>query len=223
MCATVEDHAYARNRNQPRQVQRSNPNDRLRKDTVASMPARKRFKMRRTRGVDVISSIGTPAGFEKQTSRVPEDFSVSKFAFDAKPPSNAALSGGAPNTKSPSRRVVFPSKERSLTGRTPGKNGEPPVIVQRAYDLEEGALSALLMRLIQDYDDRHYPLSPSPPHKMIQYLMEQRGPKQADLLPVFGSRSVASDAFNGKRKPSKAHIGKLAKFFHVSPALFLEA
>jgi hypothetical protein len=48
--------------------------------------------------VDVISSTGTPAGFEKQTSRVPEDFSVSKFALDAKPPSNAALTGGAPNS-----------------------------------------------------------------------------------------------------------------------------
>ena len=88
---------------------------------------------------------------------------------------------------------------------------------------EEEALSALLMKLIQDYDDLHYPLPPSPPHKLIRYLMDQRHLKQADLLPVFGSRSIASDVINGKREPSKAHIRKLAEFFHVSPALFLEA
>ena len=50
--------------------------------------------------------------------------------------------------------------------------------------------------------------------------MRQRDLKQADLLPVFGSRSVASDVLNGKRDPSKAHIRKLADFFHLSPAAF---
>jgi HTH-type transcriptional regulator/antitoxin HigA len=94
---------------------------------------------------------------------------------------------------------------------------------KKARTPEEEALSALLMKLIQDYDDLHYPLPPSPPHKLIQYLMDQRHLKQADLLPVFGSRSIASDVINGKREPSKAHIRKLAEFFHVSPALFLEA
>jgi HTH-type transcriptional regulator/antitoxin HigA len=51
--------------------------------------------------------------------------------------------------------------------------------------------------------------------------MEQRDLRQADLLPVFGSRSVASDVLAGKREPSKAHIRRLADFFHVSPELFL--
>jgi len=86
---------------------------------------------------------------------------------------------------------------------------------------EEEALSALLMKLIQDYDDLHYPLPPSPPHQIIQYLMDQRDLKQADLLPIFGSRSVASEVVTGKRAPSKAHIRKLAEFFKVSPALFI--
>jgi HTH-type transcriptional regulator/antitoxin HigA len=56
---------------------------------------------------------------------------------------------------------------------------------------------------------------------MIRYLMEQRDLKEADLLPVFGARSIASDVITGKREPSKAHIRKLAEFFHVSPAVFL--
>ena len=85
---------------------------------------------------------------------------------------------------------------------------------------EEEALAALLSRLIQDYDDRNFPLPDVPPYKVVLHLMEQKGLRQADLLPVFGSRSVASDALSGKRELSKTHIRRLAEFFHLSPAAF---
>lgn len=85
---------------------------------------------------------------------------------------------------------------------------------------EEKALESLLLRLIQDYDQK-IELPDAPPHRVIQYLMEQRGLRKADLLPIFGARSIASDVVSGKREPSKAHIRKLADFFHVSPELFL--
>ena len=91
----------------------------------------------------------------------------------------------------------------------------------KAATREEIVLRGLLAKLIKDYDDAHYSLPDVPPHKMIAYLMEQRGLRQADLLPVFGARSVASDVIKGKREPSKAHIRKLAEFFHVSADLFL--
>lgn len=84
---------------------------------------------------------------------------------------------------------------------------------------EEETLSALLARLIEDYDER-IELPALPVHKTIAFLMRQKGLRQADLLPVFGSRSVASDVLNGKREPSKDHIRKLAEFFHLSPAAF---
>jgi HTH-type transcriptional regulator/antitoxin HigA len=86
--------------------------------------------------------------------------------------------------------------------------------------VEEAALRDLLEKLIKDYDDQ-FELPEVPPHKMIAFLMEHRGLRQADLLPIFGSRSVASDVLAGKREPSKAHIRKLAEFFHVSADLFL--
>jgi HTH-type transcriptional regulator/antitoxin HigA len=85
---------------------------------------------------------------------------------------------------------------------------------------EERALLALLERSVQDYDDR-VEIPSLPPHRIVLYLMEQKGLRQADLLPVFGSRSVASDVLAGKRELSKAHIRKLADFFELSPAVFL--
>jgi HTH-type transcriptional regulator/antitoxin HigA len=78
-----------------------------------------------------------------------------------------------------------------------------------------------LGKLIEDYDSHAHPLPELPPYEMIRFLMEQRGIKQTELTAVFGSRGIASEVLNGKREPSKAHIRKLAEFFHVSPELFL--
>jgi HTH-type transcriptional regulator/antitoxin HigA len=89
----------------------------------------------------------------------------------------------------------------------------------RGLSPEEKALEALLSKLIEDYDER-VELPSLPPHQTIALLMEQRGLKQVDLLPVFGSRSVASDVLNGKRVPSNSHIRRLAEFFRLSPEVF---
>jgi HTH-type transcriptional regulator/antitoxin HigA len=88
-----------------------------------------------------------------------------------------------------------------------------------ALSREELTLRELLEQLVMVYDRSELPKPP--PDDMIRYLMEQQGLKQADLVPIFGARSIASDVINGKREPSKAHIRKLAEFFHISPAAFL--
>jgi HTH-type transcriptional regulator/antitoxin HigA len=90
----------------------------------------------------------------------------------------------------------------------------------KTRSLEEETLVGLLEQLIQVYDDK-IELPDVSPLRMLQYLMEQRGLRQADLLPVFGSRSIASTVLNGKRELSKTHIRRLAEFFHVSPEVFL--
>jgi HTH-type transcriptional regulator/antitoxin HigA len=84
---------------------------------------------------------------------------------------------------------------------------------------EERWLESLLARLISDYEES-VSMPDLPVTAVINHLMEQRGLRQADLLPVFGSRSVASDILSGKREPSKAHIRRLAEFFRLSPAAF---
>ena len=61
----------------------------------------------------------------------------------------------------------------------------------------EKALREILAALIEVYDDEHHPLPERPPHEMVKHLMEQRGLKQADLVPVLGSRAQLSDLVNG--------------------------
>ena len=86
---------------------------------------------------------------------------------------------------------------------------------------EEDAALDLMVRLIQDYEQEHHPLGDPSPHEMLVYLMEQRGLKQADLLPIFKSRGYVSDVINAKRGISKAHAKRLAEFFKVEASLFL--
>jgi HTH-type transcriptional regulator/antitoxin HigA len=86
---------------------------------------------------------------------------------------------------------------------------------------EEDAALDLMVRLVKDYEEEHHPLRDPSPHEMLVYLMEQRGLKQADLLPIFKSRGYVSDVINAKRAISKVHARQLAGFFSVSADLFI--
>lgn len=86
---------------------------------------------------------------------------------------------------------------------------------------EEEYLLDLLSTLVEKYEDEHYPIEPSPPHEILQHLMEARGLKQKDIVHLFGSSGRASEAINGMRPISKMQAKALAEFFRVSTDLFL--
>jgi HTH-type transcriptional regulator / antitoxin HigA len=86
---------------------------------------------------------------------------------------------------------------------------------------EETELYRLLIALVERYEEVYYPMEPVPPVEILQYLMEQRGLRQVDLVPIFGSSGYVSDVVNGRRGISKAHAKKLAAFFKVGADLFL--
>ena len=47
--------------------------------------------------------------------------------------------------------------------------------------------------LVESYEDEHYPIPESSPNDTLKFFMEDRGIKQSDLLPVFGSSGIASE------------------------------
>ncbi len=75
---------------------------------------------------------------------------------------------------------------------------------------EEIELAKLLERLVMDYDDK-IELPDVPPHRMVQFLMDQCHLKQADLVAVLGSRAQVSEVANGKRGISKAQARKAGR------------
>jgi HTH-type transcriptional regulator / antitoxin HigA len=90
---------------------------------------------------------------------------------------------------------------------------------------EETTLFRLLVKLIKDYEEEVYSLkewSQTPPHKLLQHLMEARGMKQVDLIGVISpSKGLVSSIVNGKREISKAQAKKLGEIFNISSSAFI--
>ncbi len=90
-------------------------------------------------------------------------------------------------------------------------------------DQEDHALSGLLdlvSELVADYDTNHFAIEASEPNEVLRYLIELRGLKQGDLGEIV-PQSNLSAILSGKRKISATLAGKLAKFFNISPAVFV--
>jgi HTH-type transcriptional regulator / antitoxin HigA len=83
-------------------------------------------------------------------------------------------------------------------------------------------LLKLLVNLIESFEDRHYQLKSATPLEILTELVCDRGLKQKDLLPVFGSQGITSEVLNGKRGISKSQARALGEFFRVSPTLFFD-
>jgi HTH-type transcriptional regulator / antitoxin HigA len=86
---------------------------------------------------------------------------------------------------------------------------------------EENELAELLTVLVDEYEERRYPIRKASPQQTLKHLMEARKLTQKDLWQVFGSKGITSEVFHGKRAISKAQARKLAEFFHVSIELFI--
>ncbi|MEQ8361711.1 MAG: transcriptional regulator [Cyclobacteriaceae bacterium] len=73
-----------------------------------------------------------------------------------------------------------------------------------AYDRAE-----ILEILIEDYEEKHYPIEDPDPIEAIKYSMEESGMNQKDLGRILGDKAKASLILNRKRKLSLSMIRNL--------------
>jgi HTH-type transcriptional regulator/antitoxin HigA len=101
--------------------------------------------------------------------------------------------------------------------------------IEALYELEQGKgrrtkeereLADLLTLLIEDFEGKHYELPKASPVEVIEFLMDQHGLKQKDLVDVFGTPSIVSEVMRGKRELNKEQIRRLSERFGVSVELF---
>ena len=58
----------------------------------------------------------------------------------------------------------------------------------------------VLLDLVEYYEDKHYPVGPpGNPIDAIEFVMEQRGLKPQDLIPLIGSHRKVVEVLSGKR------------------------
>jgi HTH-type transcriptional regulator/antitoxin HigA len=87
----------------------------------------------------------------------------------------------------------------------------------------QGELLELLATLVEKYESRELPTPKLSQAALLAHLIDARGVSQAQLAREAGlSRSVVTNVLKGRRGISQANIIRLARYFHVSSAAFME-
>ena len=83
----------------------------------------------------------------------------------------------------------------------------------------ERFIETLTARVMQ-YEEEIHPAPDASPGGVLKLLMEERGLRQVDLVPILGNRSYVSQIVSGHRPIGKEAAAKLAEFFRVSARSF---
>ena len=86
---------------------------------------------------------------------------------------------------------------------------------------EQADYLEVLTKVIAGYEEKHFEMSKHSPQAILEFLVEENQMSASDVGRILGSRTLGPALLRGERSLSKTHIKKLAKYFSVSPALFL--
>jgi len=92
---------------------------------------------------------------------------------------------------------------------------------RKAIAAEEEDYLEVLGDLIELYESEAHPIAPVSDMEMLRHLIEAKGVSQAAVSKATGIvDSTISEVLKGKRSLNRGHIGKLARYFRVSPGVF---
>jgi HTH-type transcriptional regulator / antitoxin HigA len=88
----------------------------------------------------------------------------------------------------------------------------------------ESQLLELLATLVEQYELCEYPTPKVSQADLLSHLIDAKGRSQAEVARQTGvPQSVLTNVLKGRRGISQANIDRLARYFHVSPAAFIES
>jgi len=86
---------------------------------------------------------------------------------------------------------------------------------------EEEDYLDVLGDLVERYEGESHPMAPVSDAEMLRHLIEAKGVSQTEVAEATGiADSTISEVLKGKRSLNRSHIGKLARYFSVSPEVF---
>jgi HTH-type transcriptional regulator/antitoxin HigA len=99
-------------------------------------------------------------------------------------------------------------------------------VIDRLLELPECSLAQdeylrALTDLVETYENAHVTIPPVSGVEALRFLMEEHDLTQADLAPLFGTRSIVSEILAGKRHLALAHIMRLAERFGLLADVFI--
>jgi len=80
----------------------------------------------------------------------------------------------------------------------------------------------VLSDLVETYETETIPMLPVKDDDLLRFLIEQKSVTQTAVAAGTGiAESTISEVLAGKRQLNRRQIGKLARYFHVDPGVFL--
>jgi HTH-type transcriptional regulator/antitoxin HigA len=80
----------------------------------------------------------------------------------------------------------------------------------------------ILGLMVDDYENKHYPIDAPDPIEAIKIRMEEMHLKQVDLIPEIGGKSRVSEILNRKRRLTVEMIRKLATRLNLSSNILIK-
>ena len=98
--------------------------------------------------------------------------------------------------------------------------------LDQIFDAHEGSEESdeadILALLIDEYENKHYPIEAPDPIEAIKIRMEEMQLKQKDLAAALGGKNRASEILNRKRKLTVDMIRNLTVRLNLSASLLIK-
>ena len=94
-------------------------------------------------------------------------------------------------------------------------------MVLRSNIFPKNTIRLMVVTSGETYESQQYPMPISPPHEILQHIMESSGTRQSDLVGKIGSSELVSEIVNGQRSITNAQAKILGDMWKISPSLFI--
>jgi HTH-type transcriptional regulator/antitoxin HigA len=95
------------------------------------------------------------------------------------------------------------------------------LIFDATLNSKEGDEAEILSLLIDNYENKNYPIGPPDPIEAIKIRMEEMNLKQKDLVGVIGGKSRVSEILNKKKRLTVEMIRELERVLHISASVLV--
>ncbi len=86
---------------------------------------------------------------------------------------------------------------------------------------KEGDEAEILSLLIENFENKYFPIDSPDPIEAIKIRMEEMNLKQKDLVGIIGGKSSVSEILNKKRRLTVNMIRKLEQILHISASVLV--
>jgi len=95
------------------------------------------------------------------------------------------------------------------------------LIFDASPNSKEGDEAEILSLLIENFENKHYPIDSPDPIEAIKIRMEEMNLKQKDLVGVIGGKSRVSEILNKKKRLTVHMIRELERVLHISASVLV--